>query len=149
MAVATDVSSPKVGDRVVCHPFVGRQPTGIPQLLGVDTWGTYAEFVKVPASTVQIFPDTLDFVTAAVVGRHGPLAFTQLKDRAQLKPGEWILIMGASGGLGSTLVQAAKYLGAHVIAAAGSDARVKTAIELGADHGINYRTQNPPKKRAA
>jgi NADPH2:quinone reductase len=67
---------------------------------------------------VQILPDTLDFITAAVVGRHGPLAFTQLRDRAQLKPGEWVLVMGAAGGLGSALVQAAKYLGARVIAVA-------------------------------
>src|SRR6185436_8348111 len=73
-AVAPDVKTLKVGDRVVCHPIIGRQPTGAPKLLGVDTWGTYAEFVKVPAGTVQIVPDALDFVTAAVVGRHGPLA---------------------------------------------------------------------------
>ena len=141
-AVASDVKSLKVGDRVVCHPIVGRQPSGALKLLGVDTWGTYADFVKVPASTVQIVPDTLDFITAAVVGRHGPLAFTQLRDRAQVKPGEWVLVMGATGGLGSTLVQAAKYLGARVIAAAGSDERVAAAVQLGADEGINYRSQD-------
>jgi NADPH2:quinone reductase len=141
-AVASDVKSLKVGDRVVCHPIVGRQPSGALKLLGVDTWGTYAEFVKVPASTVQIVPDALDFITGAVVGRHGPLAFTQLRDRAQVKPGEWVLIMGATGGLGSTLVQAAKYLGARVIAAAGSDERVAAAVQLGADEGINYRSQD-------
>jgi NADPH2:quinone reductase len=141
-AVASDVKSLKVGDRVVCHPIVGRQPSGALKLLGVDTWGTYADFVKVPASTVQIVPDALDFITAAVVGRHGPLAFTQLRDRAQVKPGEWVLVMGASGGLGSTLVQAAKYLGARVIAAAGSDGRVAAAVQLGADEGINYRRQD-------
>ena len=141
-AVASDVKSIKVGDRVVCHPIVGRQPTGAPKLLGVDTWGTYAEFVKVPASTVQIVPDGLDFITAAVVGRHGPLAFTQLRDRAQVKPGEWVLVMGAAGGLGSALVQAGKYLGARVIAAAGSDERVKAALDLGADEGINYRSKD-------
>src|SRR5262245_13920751 len=141
-AVAADVKTLKVGDRVVCHPIVGRQPNGAPRLLGVDTWGTYAELVKVPASTVQIVPDELDFITAAVVGRHGPLAFTQLRDRAQVKPGEWVLVMGAAGGLGSALVQAAKYLGARVIAAAGSDARVAAAIRLGADEGINYRSQD-------
>ena len=141
-AVAPDVKSIKVGDRVVCHPIVGRQPTGAPKLLGVDTWGTYAEFVKVPASTVQIVPDGLDFITAAVVGRHGPLAFTQLRDRAQVKPGEWVLVMGAAGGLGSALVQAGKYLGARVIAAAGSDERVKAALDLGADEGINYRSKD-------
>ena len=141
-AVASDVKSLKVGDRVVCHPIVGRQPNGALKLLGVDTWGTYADFVKVPASTVQIVPDALDFITAAVVGRHGPLAFTQLRDRAQVKPGEWVLVMGAAGGLGSTLVQAAKYLGARVIAAAGSDERVAAAVQLGADEGINYRSQD-------
>jgi NADPH:quinone reductase len=141
-AVASDVKTLKVGDRVVCHPIVGRQPNGTLKLLGVDTWGTYADFVKVPASTVQIVPDTLDFITAAVVGRHGPLAFTQLRDRAQVKPGEWVLVMGAAGGLGSTLVQAAKHLGARVIAAAGSDERVAAAVQLGADHGINYRRQD-------
>jgi NADPH:quinone reductase-like Zn-dependent oxidoreductase len=141
-AVALDVKTLKVGDRVVCHPIVGRQPNGGPRLLGVDTWGTYAEFVKVPAGTVQIVPDALDFVTAAVVGRHGPLAFTQLRDRAQVKPGEWVLVMGAAGGLGSAIVQAAKYLGARVIAAAGSDARVKAALDLGADEGVNYRSKD-------
>jgi NADPH:quinone reductase-like Zn-dependent oxidoreductase len=141
-AVAADVKTIKVGDHVVCHPIVGRTPTGAPMLLGVDTWGTYAEFVKVPASTVQIVPDGLDFVTAAVVGRHGPLAFTQLRDRAQVKPGEWVLVMGAAGGLGSALVQAAKYLGARVIAAAGSDQRVAAALELGADEGVNYRSKD-------
>jgi NADPH:quinone reductase-like Zn-dependent oxidoreductase len=140
--VAPDVKTLKVGDRVVCHPIVGRQPNGGPRLLGVDTWGTYAEFVKVPAGTVQIVPDALDFVTAAVVGRHGPLAFTQLRDRAQVKPGEWVLVMGAAGGLGSAIVQAAKYLGARVIAAAGSDARVKAALDLGADEGVNYRSKD-------
>lgn len=141
-AVAPDVKTLKVGDRVVCHPIVGRQPNGAPRLLGVDTWGTYADVVKVPASTVQIVPDTLDFVTAAVVGRHGPLAFTQLRDRAQVKPGEWVLVMGAAGGLGSALVQAAKHLGARVIAAAGSDERVAAAVQLGADEGINYRSRD-------
>lgn len=141
-AVAPDVKSIKVGDRVVCHPIVGRAANGAPRLLGVDTWGTYAELVKVPAGTVQIVPDALDFVTAAVVGRHGPLAFTQLRDRAQVKPGEWVLVMGAAGGLGSALVQAAKYLGARVIAAAGSDERVKAALDLGADEGVNYRSQD-------
>jgi NADPH:quinone reductase-like Zn-dependent oxidoreductase len=141
-AVAPDVTTLKVGARVVCHPFVGRRPDGGPKLLGVDTWGTYAEYVKVPAGTVQIVPDALDFITAAVVGRHGPLAFTQLRDRAQVKAGEWVLVMGAAGGLGSALVQAAKYLGARVIAAAGSDDRVKAALELGADEGINYRSQD-------
>ena len=86
----------KVGDRVVCHPIVGRHPNGAPKLPGVGTSGTCAE---------QIGPDALDFITAAVVGRHGLLTFTQLRDRAQVRPNEWALVMAAAGGLGSALVQ--------------------------------------------
>src|SRR3981189_749629 len=56
--------------------------------------------------------------------------------------GDWVLVMGASGGLGSAGIQVAKYLGAKVIAAAGADERVKAAVALGADAGINYRKQN-------
>ena len=59
-----------------------------------------------------------------------------------MKPGEWVLVMGAAGGLGSAGVQVAKYLGAKVIAAAGSDDRVKVGVSLGADAGVNYRAQD-------
>ena len=105
-------------------------------------WGGYAEYVKVPAGATHRIPDELDFRTAAVVARHAPLAFTQLRDRAKVKPGEWVLVMGAAGGVGSAAIQAAKLLGAHVIAAAGSDSRVQAARQLGADAGVNYRTQD-------
>ncbi len=141
-AVGPEVTTRKVGDRVVCGPIVGTDPSGAPRLLGVNIWGGYAEYVKVPARVTHLVPEGLDFQTATVVGRHGPLAFTQLRDRAKVKPGEWVLVMGAAGGLGSTEVQVAKYLGAKVIAAAGSDARVDAAIALGADAGVNYRAQD-------
>ena len=71
-----------------------------------------------------------------------PTAFHLLRDRAKLKEGEWVLVMGAAGGLGSAGVQAAKYLGAKVIAAAGADARVQVGLDLGADAGVNYRSQD-------
>jgi NADPH2:quinone reductase len=141
-AVGPDVTTRKPGDRVVCGPIIGAEPSGAPRLLGVNAWGGYAEYVRVPARITHLIPDGLDFVTAAVVARHGPLAFTQLRDRAQVKPGEWVLVMGAAGGLGSAAVQAAKYLGARVIAGAGSDARVEAAMRLGADAGVNYRSQD-------
>jgi len=141
-AVGPYLTERKVGDRVACQAIIGVEPNGAPRLLGVHTWGGYAEYVKVPARATHLIPDGLDFMTAAVVARHAPLAFTQLRERAQVKPGEWVLVMGAAGGLGSAAVQAAKYLGANVIAAAGSDARVDAAIKLGADAGVNYRTQD-------
>lgn len=141
-AVGAEVTTRKVGDRLVCEPIVGMQQNRIPIVLGVSVWGGYAEYVKVPARATHLIPDGLDFVTASVVARHAPLAFTQLRDRAKVKPGEWVLVMGAAGGLGSAAIQAAKYLGAQVIAAAGSDARVDAAKQLGADAGVNYRTQD-------
>src|SRR5215203_728722 len=137
------VTNRQVGDRVVTALRVNRESQfAAPRLLGVHTWGGYAEYVKAPAANTQLIPDGLDFPTACVVARHAPTAFHLLRDRAKLKEGEWVLVMGAAGGLGSAGVQAAKYLGAKVIAAAGADERVKVGLELGADAGVNYRSQD-------
>jgi NADPH:quinone reductase len=137
------VTGRKVGERVVTALRVSRESQfAAPRLLGVHTWGGYAEYVKAPAENTHVIPDGLDFPTACVVARHAPTAFHLLRDRAKLKEGEWVLVMGAAGGLGSSGVQAAKYLGATVIAAAGADERVKVGLDLGADHGVNYRAQD-------
>jgi NADPH:quinone reductase len=77
-----------------------------------------------------------------VITRHTPTAFHLLRNRGELKAGEWALVMGAAGGLGSAGVQVAKYLGARVIAAAGADERVQAGLDLGADAGVNYRVQD-------
>ncbi len=144
------VVSPKIGDRVaVLH----RIPCGTcPQCeagrtsdcersetVGIHRPGGDAEFVKVPATSTIALPDDLSFAEASAIARHAPTAFGLLEDRARLKAGEWVLVMGAAGGLGSFGVQVAKLLGARVIAGAGSDERVAIGIELGADHGVNYR----------
>ncbi len=114
--------------------------------IGIHRPGGYAEFVAVPAK--QCFPISkkLSFGEAAVIMRHFPMAMQQLDRKVQLKRGEWVLVMGASGGLGSACVQVAKYRGAKVIAGAGSDQRVKAALALGADYGINYRRQKLSKR---
>jgi NADPH:quinone reductase-like Zn-dependent oxidoreductase len=142
-AVGQGVSTRKVGDRVTTMQLL-RPPTATsgPVLLGVHVWGGYAEYVKVPVQITHPIPDGLDFATATVVARHAPVAFSMLRDDARLGPEDWVLVMGASGGLGSAGVQAAKHLGARVIAAAGADERVRAAVDLGADYGINYRTQD-------
>ena len=113
-----------------------------PSHIGVHRWGGYAELVAVPAASVHRIPGGLTFAEACVITRHAPAAFNQLVDKAGVEPGEWVLVMGAAGALGSCCVQVAKHLGARVIAAAGADARVRAALALGADHGINYRTQD-------
>jgi NADPH:quinone reductase-like Zn-dependent oxidoreductase len=75
--------------------------------------------------------------------RHVPTAWNLLVHVAALKAGETVLIMGAGGNLGTIGIQIAKnVIGAQVIAAAGSDARVALGQKLGADYGVNYATQN-------
>jgi NADPH:quinone reductase-like Zn-dependent oxidoreductase len=141
--VGPGVTERKIGDRVAT---TGRLTQGNasepPQMLGVHIWGGYAQYVKVPVAATHLIPDGVDFTVATCVTRHAPTAFHLLRDRAKLQQGEWALVMGAAGGLGSAGVQAAKYLGAHVIAGAGADERVQAAMALGADAGVNYRTQD-------
>ena len=113
-----------------------------PVNMGVHRWGGYAEQVAAPAVNVHRIPDRISAAEACVIVRHAPAAYNQLVDKAALRPGEWVLVMGAAGALGSFCVQIAKALGGRVIAAAGADARVEAALALGADHGVNYRSRN-------
>ncbi len=138
--VGKDVMTRRVGDRVSTSPNI-KPPTANspPVMLGVQVWGGYAEYVKIPAGLTHLVPAGLEFPAATVVTRHAPIAFHLLRDRVKLQGGEWILVMGASGGLGSAGLQVAKQLGATVIAGAGSDERVASALAFGADFGVNYR----------
>jgi NADPH2:quinone reductase len=142
-AIGDGVTTRKVGDRVATSPRV-KPPTATegPLMLGVHVWGGYAQYVRVPATGTHLIPNDLGFPAATVVARHAPLAFNLLRDKARIQAGEWVLVMGAAGGLGSAGVQAAKYLGARIIAAAGADERVDVAVRLGADFGVNYRAQD-------
>ena len=110
--------------------------------IGLDHWGGYAEYMVAPATNAFRLPDSLPFPEATVITRHFPMAFNLLVNKADLQCGEWVLIMGAAGALGSSGVQVGKLLGAKVIAAAGSDERVAAALDYGADFGINYRSQD-------
>ncbi len=151
VAAGSGVTERKVGDRVFCRVFI---PTDDPEahlvlpglgpvnLLGVSTWGGYAQYAKVPAGTVVAIPDNVSFHDASVIGRHLATATNQVEGVCKVKQGDQVLVMGASGGLGSAAIQVAKWNGAEVIAAAGSDQRVAAALGVGADHGVNYRTQD-------
>ncbi|HEY3920114.1 MAG TPA: zinc-binding dehydrogenase [Stellaceae bacterium] len=143
VALGPDVKQRKLGDRVcISSRRVVRKPGAPMTMLGIDSWGGYAQYVLLHEDVTALIPDALDFHTATVVARHAPLAFHQVRSKAKLKEGDWALVMGAAGGLGSLIVQAAAFYGANIIAAAGADERVAAARRLGAQHGINYRTQN-------
>jgi NADPH2:quinone reductase len=140
VAVGPDVDARRIGERVVTLPW--RSGAGPLHAVGMQHLGGYAEFVKLPAAATAKIPETLGFPEATVVARHAPQAFNLLRDRAGLKAGETVLVMGASGGLGSAGVQVAKLLGATVIAGAGAADRVQAALTLGADHGVDYRRED-------
>jgi NADPH2:quinone reductase len=113
-------------------------PCSRPLMLGVQCWGGYAEYLRIPARNCVPIPAGLSFAAATLIARHFPLAFGEAS-LVNLKAGDWVLVMGAAGGLGSCLVQVARACGAQVIAGAGSDARLRAALSLGAYVGINYR----------
>jgi NADPH:quinone reductase len=149
VAVGEGADPVKVGDRVAAFGFVGcgtcahcaagdHRRCVARKMLGVQCWGGYAEYLRLPAASCVAVPVAVSFADATVIARHFPLAFGECSLGA-LKRDEWALVMGAAGGLGSALVQVAKSLGARVIAAAGADSRVETAVALGADAGVNYR----------
>ncbi len=150
-AVGPQVTRWRAGDRVAAAGFMPLQlcaedgkgydgPTG---MMGIKRPGGFAEKVTVPACAGIAIPERLDFHRASVVMRHVPTAWNLLVHVAELKAGETVLIMGAGGNLGTIGIQIAKnVIGARVIAAAGSDERVALGKKLGADHGVNYTTQN-------
>jgi NADPH2:quinone reductase len=110
--------------------------------IGLHRWGGYAEYIAVPERNAFRIADRLSFAEGTVITRHFPMAFNLLTSKTTIRPGEWVLVMGAAGALGSCCVQVAKMFGATVIAAAGADERVALAKEYGADYGVNYRRQD-------
>lgn len=115
-------------------------PTG---MMGIQRPGGFAELVCVPACKTVRLPPIIDFHQAAVVMRHGPTAWNLLCNIAGLKRDEWVLVMGASGNLGTLGIQIAKnVIGARVICGAGSSERAQVGLEFGADYAIDYSKQD-------
>ncbi|GLB37042.1 putative zinc-binding dehydrogenase [Lyophyllum shimeji] len=101
--------------------------------------GTYADKVAVDLERLLPLPDSITYDQGAGLYITWPTSYEALVGRAELKPGEWVLVTAAAGGVGIAAVQLAKVLGAKVIAAAGSDAKIDIAKRHGgADHGVNY-----------
>ncbi len=111
-------------------------------ILGVLRDGGYAELVCVPAVNVIPIPDDLAFDEAAAVPLVFLTAWHMLLDRAQLRAGETVLVLGAGSGVGSAAIQIAKRFHARVLATAGSDEKLAKARELGADELINHSSQD-------
>lgn len=104
--------------------------------------GGYAEEVAVETWRVLPIPETMDFATAAGFIITYGTSYHGLKDRAQLKAGETLLVLGAAGGVGLTAVEIGKAMGARVIAAASSAEKLALCKERGADELINYSSED-------
>jgi NADPH:quinone reductase-like Zn-dependent oxidoreductase len=111
-------------------------------VLGVTTWGTYAQFVKVRASSAVHLPDAVSYMEAVAAQVPFATAWEALIEVGGLTAGKTVLINAAGSGVGSAGVQIAKLAGAKVIATTGSDAKFAAARELGADEVINYEATN-------
>lgn len=104
--------------------------------------GGFAEQVVTNAATTLPMPDDMDFVTAASTMYTYGTSYHALKDRANLQPGETLLVLGAAGGVGLAAVQLGVLMGARVIAAASSGEKLAVCREMGAAETINYTTEN-------
>jgi alcohol dehydrogenase len=126
----------KIGDRVMVVP---NQPDG---MMGETKRGGCSDFIAVEEAFLLPLPDAVSFVDAACLPVAYGTALRMIETRGRLQPGEKILILGASGGVGTCCVQLAKSIGCEVIACASSDWKIAKLKALGADHVINTAEQN-------
>jgi NADPH:quinone reductase-like Zn-dependent oxidoreductase len=142
--VGENVSNVRVGDKVLLAPGLscGQCEHCIAgydnfckkyTLFGSGAPGGYAEFVRSPAVNALPMPSNMTFEQAAAIPLVFLTAWHMLFTRAQLKPSEEVLVIGAGSGVGSAAIQIAKAAGARVIAASGSEQKLQKAKELGAD----------------
>ena len=125
--VGEGVTLLKVGDRVMAHSIAS---------------GGFAEELVIDTGLVFHIPPQMDFSTAGGFFITYGTSHHALKDRAVLKPGETLLVLGAAGGVGLTAVELGKIMGARVIAAASTEEKLALCKKYGADETINYTTQD-------
>ncbi|MBX3458985.1 MAG: zinc-binding dehydrogenase [Planctomycetes bacterium] len=150
--VGSLVTNAKVGDRVAVMPGFA-QPTSDEALSGnihlARDYGIFgetrnggcAEFMDAPAVNLMPMPDWMSFTDAAACPLVFLTAYTMLR-KANVQPGETVLMHAAGSGVTSAGIQIARMFGATVITTAGSDEKLAKAKALGADYGINYRTHD-------
>lgn len=146
----------KVGDRVVSYPNLtcrvcyectsGREyDCRHRQVWGFQTgplWGGYSQYTHLPEVNTVKIPDEISFIDAAAISMVGMTAWHMLVTRANIKPGQTVLIMGGGSGMGIAGIQIAKLFRCEVIATAGNREKMDKCLDLGADHVVNHREPN-------
>jgi NADPH:quinone reductase-like Zn-dependent oxidoreductase len=121
------------GERTVCLRY---------GYLGAHKDGGYAELVNAPAANILPLDDAISFETGAAVPLAMLTAWHALVAQARLEPGQTVLVQAAGSGVGSAAIQIARLIGARVMTTVGSDDKIEFAHGLGAEHVVNYRTQD-------
>jgi NADPH:quinone reductase-like Zn-dependent oxidoreductase len=104
--------------------------------LGLVEQGGYAEFVKVPRANIAPLPDNLSFAEGASLPLVLTTAHHMIVTNGKLQRGEWVLVQGASSGVGSIAIQIVKALGGHVITTCSSAVKAENALAIGADYAL-------------
>ena len=126
VAVGSDVSEPKIGERV----------------MALVNGGGYAQYTIAEAPICIPLPEKLSLTEAGGVPETFFTVWHNVFQRAALAPDEWFMVHGGTSGIGVTAIQLAKAFGATVIATAGSDEKCAAMTDLGCDHAVNYRSQD-------
>jgi alcohol dehydrogenase len=143
----------KIGDRVVAHPNLtcrvchectsGKEYDCLNRTVwGFQTgplWGGFAQYTHLPAVNVVKLRDNVSFNDAAAISMVGMTAWHMLVTRANIRPGQTVVIMGGGSGMGIAGIQIAKLFNCHVIATAGNKDKMDKCLELGADFAVNHR----------
>ncbi|MFX1388908.1 MAG: zinc-binding dehydrogenase [Promethearchaeota archaeon] len=150
--VGSEVSTVKIGDRVTINPGIscgkcemclsGKQVLCKDfSIKGEHHWGTFAEFFKVPETNVIKVPTSFSLDKAAATPLTFLTAYRMLTTLGKVKPGDFIFIHGAGGGVSSAAIQIANLFGANVITTTSTPEKIEKAKQIGADYVINYKEE--------
>jgi NADPH:quinone reductase len=125
-AAGTGVTGLRPGDRV----------------FGATGTGAFAEQVALPASRLETIPEAVGFAEAAAFSVTYRTAYHALRSVARVRSGDWVVVLGAAGGVGLAAIDVARALGVQVIAAASGPAKLDLATERGAARGVDYTSED-------
>lgn len=125
-SAADDVSDLAVGDRVFGSTFAGG----------------FAEQIAVATTSLQKIPDAVGFPEAAAFGVVYATAYHALRSIAEVRDGEWVVVLGAAGGVGLAAIDVARHFGARVLAAASTEEKLAQCRAMGAEATVNYETED-------
>jgi len=148
--IGSEVTTLSVGDKITINPglscgkcemCLSGQQVFCKQfsILGENKWGTFAQYLKLPEISVLKIPDGFSLEKAGAAPLTFLTAWRMLTTQAGIKPNEYVFIHGAGGGVSSAAIQIAKYYGAKVITTTSTSRKIEMAMNLGADHVINYK----------